>query len=227
MLNKRIKWLRETNKLAQKEVAAEMGLSLNGYQKIEYGDREPKIEGLVKLSKLYEVSIDFLVGLDDHTKYLKTLQKQLIGLDHHMHYLAGECGNIIRDIDGNLRFSDIEYVKKREVIEVAIMRIEKDYDYMLRDYVNQIVSVPDFNPYRNKLLMDLFPIKFKVSEEFNKTYTVRIFNKKGKEFNSRFAKRYEDYAAAKKEEEYKNSLVSKFWENGIAPEEGDVQMFLV
>lgn len=57
--------LREDRYLTQKEVAAVINKSQQGYSHIEDGRAELKIEDLIKLCKFYGVSADFFIGLSD------------------------------------------------------------------------------------------------------------------------------------------------------------------
>ena len=57
--------LREDRDLTQKEVAAVINKSQQGYSHIEDGRAELKIEDLIKLCKFYGVSADFFIGLSD------------------------------------------------------------------------------------------------------------------------------------------------------------------
>lgn len=65
ILAARLKWLRENKRIPQKEIALEIGVSLNGYQKFESNDTNPKIDTLIKLAKFFNVSADFLLGLSN------------------------------------------------------------------------------------------------------------------------------------------------------------------
>ena len=57
--------LREDNDLTQREVAAIINKSQQGYSHIEDGRAELKIEDLIKLCKFYGVSADYFIGLSD------------------------------------------------------------------------------------------------------------------------------------------------------------------
>jgi len=61
----RIKTLREERDLTQAEVGKLLNKSQQGYNHIEAGRAELKIEDLVKLCLFYEVSADYVVGLSD------------------------------------------------------------------------------------------------------------------------------------------------------------------
>ena len=57
--------LREDKDLKQREVAAIINKSQQGYSHIEDGRAELKIDDLIKLCKFYGVSADYFVGLSD------------------------------------------------------------------------------------------------------------------------------------------------------------------
>jgi transcriptional regulator with XRE-family HTH domain len=78
VLAKRLKWLRERERLSQKEVATKIGMTVSGYQKIEYGERDPKLDVLIKLAELYGESTDFLLGVNDKDRVLNELSKEII-----------------------------------------------------------------------------------------------------------------------------------------------------
>lgn len=59
----RIKELREDNDLTQKQVSNYLEIDQSNYSKIELGKQYLKDEILIKLAKLYSVSIDYLLEL--------------------------------------------------------------------------------------------------------------------------------------------------------------------
>ncbi len=61
----RLKNLREDHDLTQAKVGAQLQKSQQGYNHIETGRAELKIEDLVSLCKLYNVSADYIIGLID------------------------------------------------------------------------------------------------------------------------------------------------------------------
>lgn len=60
---KRIRDLREDNDLNQQQVAEYLGITQQQYQLYESGKREIKLKLIIELAKLYNVSIDYIVGL--------------------------------------------------------------------------------------------------------------------------------------------------------------------
>lgn len=61
----RLKQIRIESQMTQKDVYEALGLSCNGYASYEQGRTEPNIATLVRLCKLFDVSADYLLGLED------------------------------------------------------------------------------------------------------------------------------------------------------------------
>lgn len=61
----RMRELREERGLTQAELAAVINKSQQGYNHIEMGRAERRIEDLVKICRFYGVSADYMVGLLD------------------------------------------------------------------------------------------------------------------------------------------------------------------
>lgn len=61
-LYRRIRDLREDNDKTQKEIAAYLNMQLTVYQRYERGEREIPLWAAIKLSDLYGVTLDYLVG---------------------------------------------------------------------------------------------------------------------------------------------------------------------
>lgn len=57
-----LKGLRIKNNLTQKEIANIINVSERTYSRYETGDREPRIETLIKIAEYYKIPIDILVG---------------------------------------------------------------------------------------------------------------------------------------------------------------------
>jgi transcriptional regulator with XRE-family HTH domain len=58
----RLKLLRENKELSQDYVATQIDVSRATYSHFENNRNEPGLETLVKLSKFYSVSVDYLLG---------------------------------------------------------------------------------------------------------------------------------------------------------------------
>ena len=62
---KKIRDLREDNDLTQKELAKTLNCSQQVYSNYELGQRDIPTDILIKLSKFYSVSTDYILGLTD------------------------------------------------------------------------------------------------------------------------------------------------------------------
>ena len=61
----RLRSLREDSDLTQSEIGKLLNKSQQGYNHIEAGRAELKIEDLAKLCRFYQVSADYIIGLKD------------------------------------------------------------------------------------------------------------------------------------------------------------------
>jgi len=62
-MGKKLKKLRLENKLNQKQVADRVGLAISAISSYESGIRYPSYDVLIKLSKIFHVSTDYLLGI--------------------------------------------------------------------------------------------------------------------------------------------------------------------
>lgn len=63
--SERLKELRGSRNLTQKQVYDAIGMSAIGYQRYEYGEREPAFSKLIALADYFNISLDYLVGRSD------------------------------------------------------------------------------------------------------------------------------------------------------------------
>lgn len=62
----RILTLRKSNRLTQKQLAANAGISEIGIRSYEGRRRKPTCDALIALANAFNVSIDYLVGITDN-----------------------------------------------------------------------------------------------------------------------------------------------------------------
>ncbi len=73
VLSKRLRQCRKETGLPQIKVAIYCDITEHAYQNYERGVCEPRVSILMRIARLYKVSIDYLVGLtDDPTPYPRT-----------------------------------------------------------------------------------------------------------------------------------------------------------
>ena len=68
--------IRKSRKMTQQEVAERLHCDVTTYARYESGDRNPPLEMLIMLSKLFGVSLDYLVGIRDFNESALTIKEQ-------------------------------------------------------------------------------------------------------------------------------------------------------
>lgn len=99
----RLKELREKKELLQSDVAKFLGISSPAYSYYEANKRNMPAETAIKLSKFFNVSVDYLLGVDTNNKRLLPV---LGTVKAGYNYLAQE--NIIDYIDPSMNITDPE-----------------------------------------------------------------------------------------------------------------------
>lgn len=66
ILAKRLKQCRTEKGLTQREVAIYCDITEKAYQNYELMTREPKLEILLKIAEIFQVSLDYLTGRTDN-----------------------------------------------------------------------------------------------------------------------------------------------------------------
>lgn len=61
----RLKQLRNDSELSQREIAEYLHIKQQSYLRYELGTGEPSLEIVVQLAKKFDVSTDYLLGLED------------------------------------------------------------------------------------------------------------------------------------------------------------------
>ena len=62
---RRIRDLREDADMSQTELAKKLGMSQTGYSKYETGENDIPTDILIKLSEIYNVSVDYMLGISN------------------------------------------------------------------------------------------------------------------------------------------------------------------
>lgn len=71
LFHERLRELRKQSPYTQKQLAEILGMEPNAYQLYEYGKREPNIAKLLQLAVTLNVSLDYLLCLEDFKKSLE------------------------------------------------------------------------------------------------------------------------------------------------------------
>lgn len=120
MLAKRLKELRDERHFTQQSVADSLGVDRTTYTIYEKGTSNPTINSLRLLSKLYNVSVDYLIGVTDVREINVTPTegeeplKVAASIDP-ISYLGKDEKTLLmccRILDNNSRCELIDYVRK-------------------------------------------------------------------------------------------------------------------
>ena len=68
MIYRRIRDLREDSNYTQKELSKYLNCSQQVYSNYELGQRDIPTDILIKLSRFYNVSVDYILGISDNPK---------------------------------------------------------------------------------------------------------------------------------------------------------------
>lgn len=104
-LGLKIKQLREENNLTQAELGEKLNISKATISKYEADRVEPSIPTLISISKLFNVSIDFLVGNDESFETIAA------HMDDRAQQLSEESKKKLDDYIDYLIFTEIEKQK--------------------------------------------------------------------------------------------------------------------
>jgi len=61
IINERLKALRKSKKILQKDISTFLEVPLRTYQSYEYGESEPNLDRVVKLADFFDVNVDYLL----------------------------------------------------------------------------------------------------------------------------------------------------------------------
>lgn len=116
----RLKWLRESKGLSQRDMAEKLSLSQPYYGRFERNQGEPNLETLAKLPEILGESVDFLIGVVNYTKEINKLLERLI---------------ILRN---SIKFAE-ESIVKFDGSEPEDIR--ENYFYNFDNFSNEVVEV--------------------------------------------------------------------------------------
>ena len=92
MLNERLRELRTASGMSQVDLAEKLGVSKQSVSNWENDNIQPSIDMLLKISRTFNVSTDFLLGEDNH-RYIevtKLTKSQIHHVQQIINDIAGE-----------------------------------------------------------------------------------------------------------------------------------------
>lgn len=66
VFSERLKELRLEARMTQHQIAKRLKIAQSSYARYEYGKREPNLQTVVEIAKIFCVSCDYLLGLTDY-----------------------------------------------------------------------------------------------------------------------------------------------------------------
>lgn len=128
-LGEKLKYLRKQHNWTQEQLAQHLNISRSQISKWENGELLPDVQSLEKLSNLYEVSVDFLIG--KHTTKEELLRE--MNLLYQTDHIDEKMLNIIDYFKQNPNMEETIYsltqlpAKKRKHLESIIVTLVKEF----------------------------------------------------------------------------------------------------
>lgn len=91
-----LKELRKENGYSQREVAEVISVSQRVYSNYERGEKEPSIDTLIKLSKLFKTTIDYI--LCNENKRISTMEENEMKIFNKYNKLEPKNKDIIEEV---------------------------------------------------------------------------------------------------------------------------------
>lgn len=66
VFSERLKELRLEARMTQHQIAKRLKIAQSSYVRYEYGKREPNLQTVAEITKIFGVSCDYLLGLTDY-----------------------------------------------------------------------------------------------------------------------------------------------------------------
>lgn len=224
ILAARLKWLREQKRYSQKDIAKQISMTLNGYQKLEYDDRDPKLDVLVKLADLYDVTTDFLLGRNNRVKDLEIVSYRLQELDMIIDMKNKDLNHMVIVIS-ELRADMIETSRKEGLTSQSTIKISHQLDNMLSrhtivqteiqelknkyceavyDYFVTILDIPFSNIKNDKLFKKFLPMEISVQQDLFEEYSLLLYGNNVGSFGY-----YGNYKTEEEAEKAKAELIAR------------------
>jgi transcriptional regulator with XRE-family HTH domain len=140
----RLKWVRESLGMSQRELAEQIDLTQSSYSKYEYNLREPKLETLVKLPSVLGESLDFLLGLTDFDEKAKRLYKRYSETLNSIRFNKKRIEDYLEDNDPREIKQLLERVEERiEYYESDLEAFQKEYEKYMKSIPHAKMIYPD------------------------------------------------------------------------------------
>ena len=123
-MSNRIKKLRLEKKISQQKLADEIGVTRQAISLFEKGEREPKLETWIKLTKYFDVPMDYLQGSMSYLNYKKSEEAR----DRASYHIDKIEKIVIEALN--------ESNKSKENLEKYTEEIYKEFDFIKKEFEN-------------------------------------------------------------------------------------------
>ncbi len=136
IVGKRLKSLRESKKLTQKELADKFYMKGNSYGMYESGKNRVPLEVLVELSKYYEVSTDYILGLSDRMKgndgwsYKRYVTDDNFDISKYVGRVTIGRNAYVNIVDDGMGWSDFQtrYLGDLKSVDEYLQLVKEEYE---------------------------------------------------------------------------------------------------
>lgn len=122
-----IRYLRKSHGLSQEELGRKMSVGKTTISNWETGYSSPDSESLLKMSEIFQCSVDFILGNAEKTK------------DTEMQQIASEV---------------LEIAKRLDITEIKALKSILDGGYTIADLKNALITLEQFAQLKKKQLED-------------------------------------------------------------------------
>lgn len=135
--------LRQNSNYSQQDIADYLGMTREGYSHYERNAREPSLNALVKLCKLYQIDISELINEENvlgifyiYNNYIKKVDKTLTDLDTHT-YITNNMKHFLNLFTGKNSNLNLSNITKEDINLLAQYKL---LDKQSQDEVRQFIK---------------------------------------------------------------------------------------
>lgn len=111
-----IKMAREDADMKQKELASLLGVIPNTVSKYENGNRIPDLDILIKIAKIFDISLDYLLGLSNSSVSTKYFDSEICKIEG-LPVTYGDMIQTIKKLNPKSKLVILEHLKMVEIAE--------------------------------------------------------------------------------------------------------------
>lgn len=137
----RIKFLREENGLTQQDLANKLGGAKSTVAMYEKGDRKPSLEVLIKLSEIFNCSIDYIIGKSNNRNGLDLGFYQKLYSEIQNTYSEDFSSLKLSPKDENIYNSIVSSLPLERIIDTT--EESEIYDYIFSNYLKDRADIDD------------------------------------------------------------------------------------